>query len=713
MNLNDHEHRRSLYQSFITIIAFVGQLLCLQRAFPSSPYTFVLGGLMLVSVAWDWQRTRFQKTNQRRQDVQARFESGYLAIVIATAFAVARFGLLIETGNSLIDFAHATVLTMLVVQIAVIIRKGTGRIELLVCATVATTTSLVCAEESVSLYRQIAESAIAICLFALLANAARRSSKTENLSRNWQGTGVSIIVLVIVVMISRPVATAMDSWLPTLQLQLTGAIEDSVIEDYRTPSVVRRYVDTASLNDVVDQHTNDPQAVALRVYSEQTPGYLRGRVFNRYGYGRWIRNRNDLIPSADERTRQAMNVVIVSPDRKTADSIVSLPTKRENTFDMSKVNRFSIRENPSGRPVVLEIENDPRRGEFFFLPLQTTQIHGAGDRLIIDFNGVVQTGLDTRQSYFATVHQFEPPSPVTDPIRDVNLSIPPELQQPVKQLAEQLCSDAMTIRAKARRVSDFFQKNFRYSLERKTLANNVEPLRFFLETRHAAHCEYFASATALLLRAAGIPARYVTGYVVDKKSDDEDYWLGRNVDAHAWVEAYDESSRRWFIVESTPGRTVQGFNFGTDRTSDETKQVGSEADTGPSWLEFDWQLLKLIQAGEWSLAMVELSESLRWPLGAITVVFTILMLRNHRQTLPYDCDRYSSDFQRLLRSADRSMNRLGLARSNRETLHRFAERIESKAEATAIDKDRAQWYREFAELRYKSLPPFTLRSFPK
>ena len=63
----------------------------------------------------------------------------------------------------------------------------------------------------------------------------------------------------------------------------------------------------------------------------------------------------------------------------------------------------------------------------------------------------------------------------------------------------------------------------------------------------------FLSAV-LLLRSLGVPARYVTGYVVDEYNSDTGRWLARNLDAHAWVEAYDDRAQRWVAVESTPGR---------------------------------------------------------------------------------------------------------------------------------------------------------------
>jgi hypothetical protein len=67
-------------------------------------------------------------------------------------------------------------------------------------------------------------------------------------------------------------------------------------------------------------------------------------------------------------------------------------------------------------------------------------------------------------------------------------------------------------------VRAYFRDNFRYSLYRPAPEGEVSALEDFLRRSRAGHCEYFATATVLLLRAAGIPARYATGYSVQEWS---------------------------------------------------------------------------------------------------------------------------------------------------------------------------------------------------
>ena len=78
--------------------------------------------------------------------------------------------------------------------------------------------------------------------------------------------------------------------------------------------------------------------------------------------------------------------------------------------------------------------------------------------------------------------------------------------------------------------------------------------QWFLEESDTGYCVHFATAAAVLLRAAGIPARYVEGYAVNCQADETT--LVTNQSAHAWVEYYDKAQGRWNILEATPGEAL-------------------------------------------------------------------------------------------------------------------------------------------------------------
>lgn len=101
-----------------------------------------------------------------------------------------------------------------------------------------------------------------------------------------------------------------------------------------------------------------------------------------------------------------------------------------------------------------------------------------------------------------------------------------------------------------RRLQEYFSSSFRYSLQLTAPTEEIHPIEDFLLRGHSGHCEFFATATVLLLRAAGIPARYATGFSVQEYSELEQAWLVRRRHAHAWAVAWIDD--RWVAVDTTP-----------------------------------------------------------------------------------------------------------------------------------------------------------------
>jgi protein-glutamine gamma-glutamyltransferase len=110
-------------------------------------------------------------------------------------------------------------------------------------------------------------------------------------------------------------------------------------------------------------------------------------------------------------------------------------------------------------------------------------------------------------------------------------------------------------------LSLFTQQPFYYTLTPPRLpADSVDA--FLFDTKRG-FCEHYASAFAMLMRAAGIPARVVTGYQGGTFNRYADYWIVRQSDAHAWDEVWIEG-RGWMRIDPTaaiaPGRVEQGLN---------------------------------------------------------------------------------------------------------------------------------------------------------
>ena len=80
------------------------------------------------------------------------------------------------------------------------------------------------------------------------------------------------------------------------------------------------------------------------------------------------------------------------------------------------------------------------------------------------------------------------------------------------------------------------------------------PLTRFLLTSRSGHCEYFATATVLLLRQLGIPARYAVGYYVHEPAGSG--YVVRERDAHAWCLAWNRQTGSWDDFDTTPASWV-------------------------------------------------------------------------------------------------------------------------------------------------------------
>ena len=79
---------------------------------------------------------------------------------------------------------------------------------------------------------------------------------------------------------------------------------------------------------------------------------------------------------------------------------------------------------------------------------------------------------------------------------------------------------------------------FHYSLEGQERDNSIDAIEDFVSKHPRGHCEYFATALALMLRSQGIPSRVLLGYRCDEWHEDRQCFQVRELHAHAWVEAY-------------------------------------------------------------------------------------------------------------------------------------------------------------------------------
>lgn len=142
------------------------------------------------------------------------------------------------------------------------------------------------------------------------------------------------------------------------------------------------------------------------------------------------------------------------------------------------------------------------------------------------------------------------PDSERDPPTDEDRRVPDNYRPALAALVVQLGLDQEVPGAVPGRLQRYFAEQFRYSLELTDSRSDQPPLLTFLQQSRAGHCEYFASAAVLLLRQAGIPARYASGFSVQEYSSLERRFIVRKRHAHAWAVAYLDG--RWQDVDVTP-----------------------------------------------------------------------------------------------------------------------------------------------------------------
>jgi transglutaminase-like putative cysteine protease len=144
-------------------------------------------------------------------------------------------------------------------------------------------------------------------------------------------------------------------------------------------------------------------------------------------------------------------------------------------------------------------------------------------------------------------------------IRQTYLQLPP-LDPRVQELADQITASSGTEYDKAANIRAYLMTHYSYTLNLSG-PRAADPLDNFLFVRRSGNCEYYASAMTVMLRAVGIPARYVTGFLPGEYNDLAGDYIIRASDAHAWVEVYFRGYG-WITFDPTPpGNEKRGGLF--------------------------------------------------------------------------------------------------------------------------------------------------------
>ena len=213
-------------------------------------------------------------------------------------------------------------------------------------------------------------------------------------------------------------------------------------------------------------------------------------------------------------------------------------------------------------PVDYTVTLEPHNKRWLFALDMPTKLSIPAD-LAPDFQMLSREPVNARTRYNATsllsyrANLDEPPQQLRRA-----LALPQGYNPQARKLAAEWRAGSNSDIALVRTAINYYSRNgFEYTLEPPLLGmNSVDD---FLFTTKKGFCEHYAGSFVVLMRAAGIPARVVTGYQGGEYNELGNYYVLRQYDAHAWAEVW-LRDQGWVRIDPTatisPARIQSGLN---------------------------------------------------------------------------------------------------------------------------------------------------------
>jgi hypothetical protein len=355
------------------------------------------------------------------------------------------------------------------------------------------------------------------------------------------------------------------------------------------------------------------ERLILLINADRTPGYLRENVYVKYSKGQWYK------ATATTNKIDYLNQISVSE----TDELVYALTQDKA---LDTMNSWQI-------DVV-----SPGYVSAICLPGTALSIYGDDSSFTIDPNGAVypeDPNLMLSRYNISVANRGDVVGVQQIPKtfdRQVYLEIPTNMTDTVAEWVDNcLGLEASTsVDQSIHYLQNYFSKNFKYNM--RVRLKRHKPLIDFMKKKQG-YCIHFASASALMLRSCGIPARVVGGYVCYEWNPWIKRFVVREREGHAWVEAWDKDKQSWTTVETTPADGIP-----------DSRSTPGIFRLAIDWFVFWWKRI-LYTIGELSVLEV-IADSLTvafllvWrlivnPIGEIITIFALASLmfwRIHKKT---------------------------------------------------------------------------------
>ncbi len=245
----------------------------------------------------------------------------------------------------------------------------------------------------------------------------------------------------------------------------------------------------------------------------------------------------------------------------------ALHLSREGGYDLSRAEASALGLPPSShaaRYLRYRVLMEPIGTNVFFVAYKPAWLYGPYREIATDDAGTLYNSDPQRMvSAYRAISDISRPK--AEVLREASSPVPPQialnyLQLPpvdprVRALAEEITRGAGNPYDKAVALESYLHDKYRYTLVLpRRLAK--DPIADFLLVRKEGHCEYFASALAVMLRSLGIPARLVNGFRTGEFNSITGSYIIRASEAHTWVEVF-FPGQGWVSFDPTPADPKQ------------------------------------------------------------------------------------------------------------------------------------------------------------
>jgi len=260
-------------------------------------------------------------------------------------------------------------------------------------------------------------------------------------------------------------------------------------------------------------------------------------------------------------------------------------------------------------------------------------------------------------------YQGVPKFALRDEVQRSDLDIPKNEKEAVAQVAAMLHLHEIKKQQGVEKALEvlryYFLQQYTYTtwLQKSQQSTQTPLLSFLLEDKRG-HCEYFASATVLLLRELGIPARYAVGFSMSEYNTDTGLYLVRGRDAHAWAVA--KVNDGWVNIDNTPPNWLSIEN---------EKKSQFQA-------VWDWFSNISFQFKKWRYSDSEIDK--KWWYALLIILFAYLAIRVLRRVKAkqhLDVKEVQKENEEWLQ-LEQALAEIGLGRRKGETVQQWLMRID-------------------------------------